>query len=578
MSNGYDLVKFGRSETKRSNIKQTYTLLIDAINENDNNWITDKEFFDILKEKKYFLEEKKEIDITREKSIIKSLLNLAVIEENKEEKKLKFISNEISKKWEYNKYNQKFFGLSSIDFSFFQALLKMRYKSNGEYKSSFFHILDQLTKKNKLKKNILIDLNYREIIKEIIDNKDIEKLKKILKLKSGSKNKLKKELNDECIFTFLNIWKNNDENYSNLYNSINTIYKNNLEFSDGISELIFGYKDNKKINIRHFYKMYPEENMNEFISQIKKSISNIEARVIDKIISGSWNSYRHLIKNHLNSLDTIFEFNNKDEFKIKENFQYLIDTILKFGENRILELDKNKLYNPDELLHFFKLKNKKNTMPIVNIINEYYSNEKLIILFNKLKNIYIKGHKGNNKIETIIREHQHIKGKVDFPTFFEFIIGMAFLSKNKSKEDINEKDYLEKHFNTKLDTNLCPIRFAAGRKTDIYIEKNDEQLFLNIEPTTQLTNQTSMELDSVRNHLISAINKNQFPKGICIIVAPQIKETLSQDIRGWNEDEKPKLEIKLFDIDLILKMLKSDSDIFNFVINNKIKENDLINE
>jgi hypothetical protein len=37
MSSKYDLVKFGRSELKRSNIKQTYTLLIDAINENDNN-------------------------------------------------------------------------------------------------------------------------------------------------------------------------------------------------------------------------------------------------------------------------------------------------------------------------------------------------------------------------------------------------------------------------------------------------------------------------------------------------------------------------------------------------------------
>jgi hypothetical protein len=81
----------------------------------------------------------------------------------------------------------------------------MRYKSNGEYKSSFFHILDQLTKKNKLEKNILINVNYRDMIKEIIDNKDIKKLEKILKLKSGSKNELQKRLNDEVIFTFLNI-------------------------------------------------------------------------------------------------------------------------------------------------------------------------------------------------------------------------------------------------------------------------------------------------------------------------------------------------------------------------------------
>jgi hypothetical protein len=227
------------------------------------------------------------------------------------------------------------------------------------------------------------------------------------------------------------------------------------------------------------------------------------------------------------------------------------------------------------LLHFFKLENKKNSVPIINIINQYYSNEKLIILFNKLKDVYREGYKGN-KIEKIIKEHEHIKGKVNIPTFFEFIIGMAFLSKNKSKEDTNEKDYLEKHFHTKLDTNLCPIRFASGGKTDIYIEKKDEQLFLNIEPTTQLTNQTKMELDSVRSHLISAMNKNQFPKGISIIVAPKIKKTLSQDIRGWNEDVKPKLEIKLFDIDLILEMLKSDSDIFNFVINNKIEKNNLI--
>jgi predicted DNA-binding transcriptional regulator len=33
--------------------------------------------------------------------------------------------------------------------------------------------------------------------------------------------------------------------------------------------------------------MYSEKNMNEFNSQIKKSINNIEKQVIDKIISGS---------------------------------------------------------------------------------------------------------------------------------------------------------------------------------------------------------------------------------------------------------------------------------------------------
>ncbi len=573
----YNLIKFGISETKRSNIKQSYTLLVDIINNNNNIPLTVQEIFQKMKNNRFYLEQKKEMKINRELSLIKKL-NFAKIEENKDNKTYIFQKTKISENWENEKFNEKFFGLSSVDFSFFQLLLKMKYKSNNELKSVFFNLLTGLKKNNKLEKNIIMDIHYRTYIKKIIDNKNIDSLLKLISLKSGSANELQKPLNNNVIEYFLKIWKSNNANYSELYDAINQIYEKNLEFSDGISELIFGYINNKNgkekiIKIKQFNKMYLE-NKEKLNSLIQESFENIEKRVIDRIIKGAWGSYRHLIKTHLNSIDGIFEFDHKDNFKIKDNFKYLIETILESGEKRILQLEEKTFYSPEELLHFFKLENKFIEKNLIKVINEYYSNKKLIDLFEKLKDIYSSKIE-NKELSRIIKNHEHIKGKVDTPTFFEFIIGMAFLSKNRTKKITNEKEYLESHFHTKLDTNLCPIRFAPGGRSDIFIARDDHKIFLNIEPTTQLYNQTKMELDPARNHLVAQIKKNKFPQGISIIVAPKINKNLFLDIIGWNNDQTPRLEIKLFNINLILEMLKSELDIFSFVSNNNIKENDL---
>ena len=71
--------------------------------------------------------------------------------------------------------------------------------------------------------------------------------------------------------------------------------------------------------------------------------------------------------------------------------------------------------------------------------------------------------------------------------FFEILVGIIYVTKKSItiiKINKEEKKTIQRSFRTKLDTNLCPVRFAPGGKADIMIKNQIN--FINIEPTTQI--------------------------------------------------------------------------------------------
>ena len=69
----YDLVKFGVSETKRTNIKQSYTILVDFVIKNNGKKLSESEIFQFLKEARFFTGFKIEENVKREMSLINNL-------------------------------------------------------------------------------------------------------------------------------------------------------------------------------------------------------------------------------------------------------------------------------------------------------------------------------------------------------------------------------------------------------------------------------------------------------------------------------------------------------------------------
>jgi len=569
----FDLIKFGKSEIKRNNIKQSYTCIIDFINENNNKFLSEEEIVNILRGKKFYKENKRQNNAKREISFINSSAFGSL---KKEGKKFKIVKNEISVNWDVEN-NNKFWGLTSIDFSFFQFLLKSTFKINDTKRSSFFHLMKYLKKNGKIDKEIIVPQELKDDINSKIDLRDIENIKKMCFYKSGSSNKKINKLSNDLVNEFLNAWYD-DGNFDKIHSIIEKMIENKQKkFSNGMNELLFG--ENSKIKSLHSYKKNMNKNPEKINLLIKKGIQDIKSRILLRIICGSWSDYRYLIKSHLNALDNIFIISINDEVLIREKYKELIYSIIEKGENNILKLKKNKFYSSKELLNFFNLKNSNDIFENKpKIIKEFYTVKKLISLFKNIKKS-IENEKNNYSynylmVDKIIKNHQHIKGKVDFPTFYEFISGMAFLSKEferNSSNFENEDSIIRKTFRAKLDTSLCPIRFAAGGRADIQIFKSDNKEFINIEPTTQLRDQTSMEFSSVRRHLNSDWKSNiekKLDSAKAIIVATKKDENLDMDLSGWNEKNYPKLEIKAYDADTIIKMLESNDSIFEFIKKN----------
>ncbi|MGL5519878.1 MAG: hypothetical protein ACRDBR_00395, partial [Metamycoplasmataceae bacterium] len=270
----------------------------------------------------------------------------------------------------------------------------------------------------------------------------------------------------------------------------------------------------------------------------------------------------------------LFEFDNENVLKIgylqKEEINKIINS------DKLNELILDKYYSPTEFIELFNLNNNISFLKEESnsVFQQFYKKEDIINLLTEIKSCYEDRKESliKFKFKAILKKHPHVKGLCDKNTFFEFISGLAFLSKCKKTKNLDIKKYL----NLKVDSQYVPQRFAGPGIADGTIVL--ENRLINIEPTTQLVRQTKMELDSARGHLINSMNENKgINKGICIIIAPLITKDLSLDIIGWNEEYKDKMVIKLFDIDSLIEMLKSEKEPFEFIEKYSLNRERLIN-
>lgn len=569
------LIKFGVSEIKRKNIKQTYTLYTDWFKE--NNYYFHKNRENVFKDwkKLYIYEEaKKEPKITREISFLKKN-GFAII--YKQNNQYCFKATDVSRKWSDN--GQSLFYLKNIDYSFFQFLLKQKYIEFNKEKSAFVHIVKNLLINKKITSSLIISNSYIDEIKKMISNKNEEGILNLVKYNSGSPNNgLNDKKRDLITKLYINYYFEKKDNEKKLVQEIKGYLKSIKKPANGLLELIFNKKNNDDFD--YGKKALIDLSDDEIKNKITiKNDNDFLDRIKNKIIAGSYPDYKNLIINHINCLSSFFDISKKDnewifnvhDIDVEKFLHKLVEK-----ENDILKLEVEKFYEKNELLEKLNItinENKKwNSIDERNdfSINKEYTYNNIKKIINKISQaIETKTNEYNfEKIKSIINNDNHIKGQVNWPTYYEFIIGMIFLKKTYGEYSTNWKEKIDKHLRLTIDGSLCPIRFAGGGKSDIFfLQKN---IISIIEPTTQLYRQTKQEHDSVKSHLNDEISKNQEKKcyGLAIIVAPKIEETLVDSFCGFNNKNKYK-QILLFDNNSLI-------DILNYYDNQKIWDIDFL--
>lgn len=617
--NYFTLVKFGVSEIKRKNLKQTYTLYTDWLNKNGPSFYKNKEaVYKEWKEIKIYEDQKKESNVDREIIFLKQ--NGFIKTNNTNNNGYNFVISEITINWDNN--GQNLFFLKDIDYSFFQFLLKQKFLEKGKEKSAFVHIFKNLLHNKELNPDIIISNNYINEMKIGIINKDKNKILKLIKYKSGSPNKSNnKELNifhiekdsirNSIIDLYIDFFLDKGKYEINLINEIkryfNLIHNFNenssgskAKIASGLLELIFNKNSLDNYAISDLVKMKDHE----IIAKINiKNDEDFLNRIKNKIIFSSYSDYKNLIMNHINCLSSLFDISKKNDILVfnvhdKSIEKFLLELTEK--EEEILKLKVDRFYKKDELLHELNIKNLDNlgnidwqTLDNINDkqINDCYTFEKIRAILNSISEAILiqKKDYNINKIQKIISNDEHVKGQVNWPTYYEFIIGITFLKKIYGETSQNWKNKIEKHLRLTIDGSLCPIRFAGAGRADIIF--NDHDKISIIEPTTQLYRQVKHEHDSVIDHLENEIKKSsiKISYGFSILVAPKIEEKFMDSISGFNSKNDNK-EILAFDNSSLIKILDSqysNNNIWNLdflqslvasdfiIIDNKIEETEL---
>ncbi|MGL4616630.1 MAG: hypothetical protein ACRCUM_00165 [Mycoplasmoidaceae bacterium] len=556
------LLKIGLSETKRNDVKSIYIKYALWLKDNKEKVLSKKKIIDDWKRLSiYDSERKRADDISRELHLIRKF-GLGTIEKVNDSNEYIVFPSEVSMNIDNNE-EIKLWGMENVDFFFFQLLLKQTYKSNGKSINEFKDIYMHLKINNyELVDSILLNSEYEQNIKEIISSKNEEALHELIKYKSGSstKNKERDKIRDEIILKFSKLQILRDENI--VKEIANLLKKQKFKrFPDGFTSLLFG----KKITMREYLNNIYKYNSNIIFLNENELFERIKLRIIE----GSKTSYLFLIKSHLNSLRILFEFDNNNILKIDFLQKEQIENIL--NSDKLNKLILDKYYSVNEFIKMFNINNNINFT--INqkegIVEKYYNERQLIKILISISECYVGKDEDVKKIKAIIDEHPHIKGQCDKNTFFEFISGLVFLNKSKKINNDNVRECL----NMKLDSFLVPQRFAGPGLADASILIDDK--IINVEPTTELYRQTTMELDSSRDHLIKTMRDEKIKRGISVIVAPLITKKLNVDIEGWNYENKPRMSIRVFDIKSMIDFLESKVESFEFLDNYKIDSNRL---
>lgn len=579
----FSLIKFGVSEIKRKNLKQTYTLYTDWINEQGD--CIDKKESDIFEEWKkitIYEEQKKDINIGREMNFLKS--NGFIVNFKNIDKKNSFYNSGISKNWSNN--NETLFYLKEIDYSFFLFLIKQKYWERNQEKSAFIHIIKYLLTNKKLEEDIIISNNYVEHIKNIVTNRDKKSIINLLKYKSGSPkiggiNRIdqykKDEIRDSIIILYTDYYFENKINEHCLIKKIMEYFKKvnsiaNAKIASGLLELIFRKTKNNdfKYQIKSLAELSYEEIRMKIIIQNEDDFLQ---KIKNRIVMGSYSDYKNLIVNHINCLSSLFDISKKNNeliFTVHDEKveKFLFELMEK--ENELLKLKIEKFYTKKELIEKLNITiDENNNWENIDEVNDKRINE--VYTLERIKNILdmitqaiaTNGNTYNNKkIKDIIDSDAHVNGQVNWPTYYEFIIGIIFLKKTYGEYSKNWKDKIKRHLRLSVDGSLCPIRFASGGRADIFF-KNDNMIY-TIEPTTQLYRQTKQEYESVLDHLEKEIKNNPIEQccGLSIIAAPKIESRLANTLSNHNSFNK-NIQLLWFDNHSLIKILNSNHSNIN---------------
>ncbi len=542
----FEVVKFGQSEHKRSDLISFYISAAISFKEMEDKRLEidqNKKVYDILRKNNVLKKDKKVEKISREISFFSykekdnnsfplfKLNNKKIISTNLLKNILKYNEND----------SKKIFGKTYLEHSILFYLLKSG--KNKARKNPLLYAIELAKSesndydtfiKNVLEMNIE---NIFDLYNNCIDDNQIKMFRKeFAKCGSGIPGvnedreiKQLQELRDSIFFIlFDNI--SNKQNYSKILDLVLKYNEYSKYKNKNINKAIkkfFGNDFFKKINDANIHK-------DVLLQEIKIILRKNDIRnFIEKIYLGNKiKDYSYLLSSYFSLLNffviendvvkidninaTLIDFiiNNIEKIYL---FDYINDDIFDFYENNL-----EKIPNNNEFEYSIK-----------EIIKTYYNKQTFEEFFESIKNNYDQNKITENVIKYFSKKrNSHIKGLIDGPTIYEFVINILFFSifyNNDLNSSDNNDSFLNYEFrksiNTLLTSNFIPQRFASGGRPDaIFNEFN-----LIVEPTLQLKGQIKHEVQSINNHLkVAKINTG-------LMIAPQIENDFFSMIYAFQE-------------------------------------------
>jgi len=387
--------------------------------------------------------------------------------------------------------------------------------------------------------------NYQDALKYFLENeKNLDTFQTIL-----MDRKSKKSTNIYlALYQELRYFKPTREKFNKLKEIVNEFgssklkpeFRKRLELNnfDKFKELDFNYKDEDIFYFIHTSKW--KVNLEDYYDLNRRFLELSEIIIFDNDIY----------------LDELTKLYFEDRFDYR-NFDFVFDKKILFEKVK----KRYKIKDKDLRKEIIKIKRNQKISHFNSLIDKYFTNEQLKILFENIK---------NRKDKTVI---SYTNWDCDIPTIFEYLVGIVFY---KLIGSIN-LDFL----NLSLNANLLPIRFASGNQADIIYELTDEDIIIEVTLTTN-ENQRRMELEPVIRHLgkYKLNKKNAF----AIFIAPYLDPNVLVAFRAYKDlnfyDVKDSsiyvkgLDILTLSIDDLICLIDKNLDFNEFI---KIKDS-LLNE
>jgi len=510
------------------------------------------------------------------------LVDLGLIDEERNLTEVGKKLYEINYNREYN-FNNLFF-LRNDAFIYFHQLLKIKFDKNKRYYEDFdinpfLALIYLLLKLNKLsKKTFMYAFSTCKNFDEVIELEQFLKENSDVNVYEFIREKIKKEKNYQLA---LNYFLENEKNietfeivlmdrkskknasvFFELYWELKNFNHSKDKF-EKLKEITKKFGSSKLKS--EFRKILNLKNYNEFK---KLKLDNSDKNLFFLFHIAKWKvnleDYYDLNKRFIELseviifesdeilLDELVRLYFEDKLKNKSNYEKLLIEI-KFDEKAFFKKIKRKYNIKSKNLRDYlkKIKNKNKKRVFDKLIKEKFSNENLIILFEKIKK----------------REDRFILSYADWDsdvsTIFEYLVGIVFY---KLIGTIN-LDFL----NMNLNASMLPIRFASGNKADIVFSLDEEDMIIEVTLAAD-ENQRRMELEPVIRHLGKYnLKKRVFGVFIAPYLDPNVlvvfrayKDLNFYDIKNY-ENFVSGLNILPLSVDEVINILKKNLDFKRFI-------------